>query len=151
MSLATLIGEPQTGLAWGTFAFEHAMAHRSLMGIMGVEGEFVREVVGPPIVPGHFLPNIGGLQGFTTMPYFIDPQSNDGLWHLFHNQAHQDAMSVLPNSFGFTAIGNIAPNHDFVDYNLDKEGKATYWVWRNHQQHLDANSASPLESIFPFW
>lgn len=148
MSLATLLTEPVGPGQAETFAFEHAMAHRELLGAMATPVS--TEVLTPPAL--RILPGTTGLAGFSALPYGpLDPQSNASLWHLDHGQAHSDAQTSLPNYFGATARGLLNPAPNMVDFNLDVPGQRTWWTFVNHQEHLAAQNVLPQALVFPFW
>lgn len=76
MSQATLLVFPDNERWKNVFSFDHAMAHRYIMSMMGP------------------------LNQWSAMPYFIDPMHYDddpsGPWHFAHQQAHDDFNSYLP-------------------------------------------------------
>lgn len=120
------------------------MAHRLLLGAMSTPA--------PTPIEGEFFAGTAGLQRFTALPYFIDPQINVGMWHLDHGQAHQDAQVALPGYFGGETVGGLnLPGFDFVSMDFAREGLLQWWTFENHQQHYVAQSVLPLELTFPFW
>jgi hypothetical protein len=118
-----------------TFSFEHAMAHRGLMG------------------------SLSPLSGFSVVPYVLDPGFNDDAWHRDHTQAHTDAQGSLPGLFvgrfpvptGQT-VGFLGPGFNIEDYDISSHESRAWWTFQNHYWHLDAASAQNLESlVFPFF
>src|SRR5215475_4899404 len=180
MALPTLLGPPTPGNlpAW---QFEHAMAHRELLGAMageipsgivigatitdggsgytsapavtinsstgtgaqlsatiaqGVVNHITVSSSGQNYQPTHTITisggggtgatatlNVGnligsfygsaGLQRFSAIPYFIDPQRNIAPWHLDHGQAHSDYEQELPIVFGSLSRGVLDPTNDY--------------------------------------
>jgi hypothetical protein len=117
-----------------TFAFEHAMAHRGLMGSMN-------------------------LPGFSAVPYVLDPGFNNGDWHRDHTQSHSDFQSSLPGMFvgqfpvptGQT-VGFLGPAYNIEDYELATHEGRIWWTFQNHYAHLNAASAQNSASwVFPFF
>lgn len=151
MALPTLLTEPVGAGQTETFAFEHAMAHRQLLGAMATSVNVYTPAAPSPVNP-FILPGTTGLTGFSAVPYGpLDPQSNASLWHLDHGQAHTDAQISLPDYFGYPTEGLINPASNMVDFNLDVPGQRTWWTFANHQEHLVAQSVLPQVLVFPFW
>jgi hypothetical protein len=139
MALATLLVFPKEGdtAAQNTFSFEHAMAHRSLMAVMGP------------------------LTQWSVMPYFIDPTNFSagpaGVWNQAHQQAHNDFNGYLP---GYSAApAPPAPHLGFgqrqplMDTNFQARPLA-FWTFANHTEHLlAANTVLPLPTgtNVPWW
>jgi hypothetical protein len=122
-----------------TFAFQHAMSHRNAMGVMSP------------------------LDRFSIIPYFIDPEQNVGtpgsMWHLDHQQAHNDALQHLPTEFGAATVG-LFIGQNLRDYDLDNEGQLKWWLFQNWAEHyVGGNTISPnvplpppaLQWTWPFW
>lgn len=142
VSLSTILAPPTAGNlpAW---QFEHAMAHRELFGAMAIAP--------PEPVQGEFFVGAAGLNRFTVLPYFIDPQRNIPPWHFDHGQAHQDYQNALPIAFGIESLGALDPTIDYIDTNLAGEGQLIWWTFANHQAHLVAQTVLPIERTLPFW
>lgn len=135
MSAVTLLAPP-TAAHLPMWQFDHAVAHRELLGAMSL-----------PITSA---PLSGGLARFSAIPYFIDPQTNASFWHLEHGQASNDAAVTLPGYFGGTT-GIINPPTDFVDMNFANAELLSWWAFANHQFHMTAQGVLPAELTFPFW
>jgi hypothetical protein len=128
-----------------TFAFEHAMAHRRLLGSMAP------------------------LTRFSVVPYELVPGRNIDMWHRDHQQAHGDFQAVLAGYLGGTGFGiprkqvvppapapilsQLGPAYNIEDYDLRFRAARQWWVFQNHQAHLDAEvTLSLLEALtFPFF
>jgi len=131
MALASLlhVRTDRTGL--NVFAFEHAMAHRQLLGAMAP------------------------LPRFSVVPYFIDPQhelqSPNTLWQVNHQQAHDDAMTSLPTFFGRTTVG-IRPAQIYVAENQTDPMQLRWFTFANHTEHFTMNNSiqNPFVLTFPF-
>lgn len=140
MSLATLLTQPDQQGPYGqeTFSFEHANAHRTLFGAMGIDG---------------------GLSRFSVLPYKMDPHYPlMGGWKLDHGQAHHDFQVALPGWYTFWGITpattlTINTGQNFIDPNLANAEQLNWWVFANHTEHLIAESVTPLTTawVFPFW
>ena len=126
MSDSYLIVMPTDELGMQTFAFEHAMAHRTFLGA------------------------IAPLDRFSVIPYFIDPQQNEPRWRLNHQQAHIDALPHLPAWYGWDTFG-VSFMHNLLDYDLDDEEQRTWWTFANQQEHYAAMHSLPAELTYPFW
>jgi hypothetical protein len=140
--LGTLLAPP-TPENLDSWQFDHANAHRQLLGAMS-----------EPFFTFQDLLVRGGLSMFSALPYWVDPQLNVGMWHLDHGQAHADAQTTLVAWFGFTPVElktGMAPNPDFVDFDLKDPSHLQWWTHQNHVSHLTAQSTLPLELVFPFW
>ena len=125
------------------FGFEHAMAHRNLLGGMAYV----------PTGDVHRFVTVG-LSRFTALPYVIDPMRLHSAWTLDHGQAHGDYMATLPGQFGgvFGATGGIiSPGIDFVDMDFASESRLQWWTFANNQQHMNAVNVLPWQLVFPFW
>lgn len=151
-----------------TYAFEHAMATRTLYGAMS------------PI------------SQFSVLPYYIDPQQAGGMYRLRHQQAHWDALSAIPSyppgigvitidtpagqtvtlpeipgrvtntvvnidgstTTTFVPSGAIAQGSDqpLADREFTKI-ESPWWIFANHIEHYNAMDAYPLaeDLTFPFW
>jgi hypothetical protein len=119
-----------------SFAFEHAMAHRRVLGIMSP------------------------LDRFSIVPYFIDPMdpqaSADG-WHLNHQQAHNDSLNEVPTGYGATEVG-LRVGQNLVDTDLTAPQAKAWWTFQNHMEHyvqagtfLPATTALPAPQQAPNW
>jgi hypothetical protein len=137
VSLATLLNIPNDPAGRNAFEFEHAMAHRTPMQIMGPLGQW------------------------STMPYFIDPFVYDAApgttWHHGHQQAHNDFTSFLPANFltpseqeGF----GIPSNQILLDSRLPVEDSRAWWTFANFQEHYVVSNLTPLPltvATYPWW
>lgn len=114
------------------FAFEHAMAHRSGLGVMSP------------------------LDRFSAIPYFVEPVGDNAparWWALNHQTAHNDAMNNLPSYYGAEAVG-LRIGQNLIDWNLADERQVKMWTFINHQEHLDGGSTylpATARMRFPFW
>lgn len=145
MSLSYLLMEP-TQATLPSWQFEHAMAHRELMGAMSQ----VPTVTPFPPHGRHVVG--GGFQRFSALPYLVDPQFNVGMWHLDHNQAHADFQHALPGYFGFSTSTTLSPTFPgFTSMDFTDPGLIGWWTFVNHQQHLTASTVLPLVLNYPFW
>ena len=118
------------------FAFEHFMAHNTLIG------------------------SLAPFERFSALPYGpLYPGFNVGDWHQDHQQAHNDFISVLPGFFGGTGFGGIptptadetlsqlGPVVNLLDYDLDSPDQRTFWTFQNHYAHLWAQGVQDLETL----
>lgn len=142
MSLCTLMAPP-TKANLPMWSFDHAAAHRELTG--GMSQPVVSIGGGPGLRPTVF----GGLAQFSAIPYLLDPQTGEGVWHFNHDRAHQDATLTLPGWFGFTT-GTVQPSDDFADMNFARAGMLPWWTFANHQFHATARGVLPLSLTYPF-
>lgn len=127
MAINYLTVMPTDERGQATFAFEHAMAHRTFLGA------------------------IAPLHRFSVIPYFIDPQQNDvPKWKLNHQQAHLDAMPNLPDYWQAETFGLLFM-HNLLDYDLDDPEQRAWWTFANNQEHYAAMHSLPSELVFPFW
>lgn len=111
-----------------TFAFEHSMSHRRLLGSMAP------------------------LPRFSTIPYVLNPGTNLGDWHQDHQQAHNDFTVTLPGWFGFPVTTFIHPGYDLQDTDLRNRNVRTWWTFQNEYTHRIAENIQNSELwIFPFW
>lgn len=108
-----------------TYAFEHAMAHRTLLGAMAP------------------------LTRFSVLPYQLDPQQADGMYLLRHQQAHWDMMDALPS------YPPVTEEYGGLRYQNDQIlGELNPWtIFANHTEHQIAMSVYPLPDklTYPFW
>jgi hypothetical protein len=152
MSEATLLVHPLSQDGRAQFIFEHTMAHKVQLGVMG---------------------NSPGLSAFSTIPYFIAPRpgpygptpppliQDDRKYLQFHQQAHNDANVNLPSQIVQDATGQwwevvdigIPQHNNLQDVELNDSAQMMWWTFANHQEHLaHSQSAYPLiEWVFPFW
>jgi hypothetical protein len=133
-----------------TFSFEHAMAHRGLMGSMSP------------------------LDRFSVVPYILDPGKNNGDWHQDHQQSHNDFQGVLPGFLGglgfnfpggshlhplppppaSNTLSQLGPTIFVQDYELSSKYEREWWTFQNHYAHLNATSVQNLSEpalVFPFF
>lgn len=131
MAQATLLNIPDDAKGRRAFTFDHAMAHRALMAVMGP------------------------LHQWSVMPYFIDPASFDARpadkWSLNHQQAHNDFNAYLPaytdqTLAAWTNNPGIPTSQILIDSRMKDEGSRQWWTFINHQEHLIAtNVILPLQ------
>jgi hypothetical protein len=150
VSQVSLIAIPATQEGRTAFVFEHAMAHKLQLGVMG---------------------NSPGLVALSTLPYWIAPRpgpygptppyQNDAKYFQFHQQAHDDANVNMPAQLVQDATGawwevvpiGIPYSQNLQDVDLNDESQRRWWTFANHQEHIaQSYSASPLiQWVFPFW
>jgi hypothetical protein len=118
MSIGTLLNVPQHPAGKNVFAFEHAMAHREVMAVMGP------------------------LTQWSVVPYFIDPFQFDAQpgtnWHLNHQRSHDDFVAGLPPDFLAENPG-MTTNQPVLDNYLPQQDNRSWWTFINHQEHYTAN------------
>jgi hypothetical protein len=137
--IQTLLAPPDDDFL-PSWQFDHAQAHRELLGGMSRTIE---------LLGGRY--QVGGLTEYSAIPYFIDPLLNTGMWHFDHGQAHKDASGALPGWFGFSATTSMLnPTLNLVDYDLQNEDHVTWWTFVNLMEHLTAQAVLPQQLIFPF-
>lgn len=106
-----------------TFIFEHAMAHRGLLG------------------------GLAPLDRFSATTYLMDPiegvDQPASPWHLNHQLLHDDFTNALPPG--------VASEQILVDTDLSNQRQRIWWEFANHQMHFFANQISPPQSIYPYW
>ena len=128
MALVSLLRMGQSPAERAAFSFEHAMAHRTLFGAMSP------------------------LTRFSVLPYQLDPQQTNGLFRLYHQQAHWDMMANLPSYPPVTTeTGALALASDQI---LQPQfAPDEWWTFANHIEHMDAMSTYPEADalVFPFW
>ena len=141
MALPALLHWGNESAARNTFAFEHANAHRTLLGGMAP------------------------LDRFSALPYFTDQANPRGIWSLNHQQAHQDALTSLPTwPWTFWGVGGNPPvepvptptglsfGANLRDTNLTINPDAVpWWTFVNHQEHYLMQQVLPQYLTFPFW
>ena len=146
------------------FGFEHAMAHRNALAVIGFQP--AGGTVTNPI------PARPPLSKFSAIPYFIDPMQNTGRragkWHLNHQQAHDDAFRNLPSQYYFAppppgTLGSVTfglrIGGNLVDTSFADDRQLKWWEFQNHIEHYvgstviaPAPAPKPApQSIFPFW
>jgi len=95
------------------FDFEHAMAHRGLLG------------------------GLAPLDRFSATTYLMDPvkdvERRASFWHMNHQLLHND----------FTDVVNLSPNPILVDSDLSDQTSLTWWVFANNISHYAANDLAP--------
>ena len=153
MSLASLLWWRGSPMQDPTFAFEHSQAHATLLGTMSP------------------------LTRFSAVPYILSPGANNkDMWHRNHQQAHTDNQDVFAGYFGGTGFGifrfpgqripvptppeypagglsQLGPGYIIEDYDLSFEPQRNWWLFQNHQAHLDAQQIQDQALrgfIFPF-
>jgi|SRR5215471_2484299 len=157
MTLATLLVEPVGPGQAETFAFEHAMAHRQLLGGMATPVSVFTPTIPvppppPPLPHAFILPGTTGLSGFSAIPYGpLDPAAQTSPWNLDHGQAHSDFQITLPGWFSIAEPEQLNPAQPMVDFNLQDAGQRAWWTFANHQEHQTAETVLPLELTYPFW
>lgn len=122
MTSATLLHYPDDERSRSVFAFEHAMAHRVYYQVMSP------------------------LHRWSAMPYFIAPKPpisqtarRASLWHLDHQQAHNDFNEALPSDWNSDKVG-IPTTQILLDSDLTDPGSLSWWVFANHQEHYTASA-----------
>jgi hypothetical protein len=145
MSRVPLFKYPATEAAQRQFNFDHAMAHRDLMQVMGP------------------------LNQWSTMPYFIEPRTDllpsppgppprpAVMWNMDHQQAHDDFNRFLP-AHGRAAVPGIPSAQVLVDTNFADQTSLIWWTHANSIEHLTASNAiTPLSAslhdraALPWW
>lgn len=133
MSLATLLTFPQDERAQNAWGFDHAMAHRSMLAVMGP------------------------LHQWSAIPYFIDPQqfkaTPANYWNLNHQQAHNDANYFLP-SYALAADKGISSSQNLIDHDFRSQDGQQWWTFANHQEHrIAAGAINPIPGSdpIPWW
>lgn len=124
MAIVSLLRIGLSGSERNAYSFEHAMAHRTLLGAM---------------------PNIAKL---SVLPYLLDPMEfGDPKYLLNHQQAHNDATANLP-SLPYAAQPSAPANplalNELTNKNLyDTTGNIAWWTFANLQEHLAALATLP--------
>ena len=123
MPLATLLNPDDP---W--FAFEHANAHRNLLGVMSP------------------------LTRFSVLPYFLDPlgdvNTSASGWRFDHQQAHNDTDNQLPETFTSQSLG-FSSSANLVDSNLADPWNRSWWTHTNHMEHyVDNNTVLPQTDLY---
>lgn len=132
MALVALLNPDDPAFAW-----EHAMAHRTALGVMSP------------------------LTRFGILPYFIDPQRDlnqrASPWHQNHQQAHGDQALHLPTEYASRARG-VANWAILSEYDLSRSDSKQWWAFQNHLEHyVGSNSILPPAPppaprwTYPFW
>ena len=111
MSAATLLNSADPA-----FAFEHRMAHTTMLIASGAEAS-----------------------NFSGLPYYIDPAYGDtavpaGWENSLHAQAHGDFISLFPAPYGGSGVASLN------DVSLYSEAQA-WWQFTNFQLHYTADQA----------
>jgi len=150
MALPTLLRRGGSDAERAQFAFDHAMAHRELLG------------------------GLSPLPRFSVLPYHIDPQwPTLAGWEINHQSAHNDMMANLP-SWSWTfwvprppdyqllppppAPGyapdpiplGLPSNLNLMDSETNEAARA-WWEFTNHQEHLMAQSTLHQKLMKPYW
>jgi hypothetical protein len=124
--------------AQNAFSWDHAMAHRSLMAVMGP------------------------LTQWSGMPYFIDPTNFSAgpavAWNQGHQQAHDDFNSYLPAYYNAPPPPGPPPlglhsRQPLMDTDFQR-GEISWWTFANHQEHYAAAKATqplPTGANIPWW
>jgi len=140
MALSTLLVFPRQGdtAAQNAFSWDHAMAHRLLMAVMGP------------------------LDQWSIMPYFIDPTNFSAgpavVWNQAHQQAHDDFTSYLPAYYTAPAPPGPPPlgfrtRQPLMDTNF-REDQPAWWTFANLMEHMTAERATqplPSGANIPWW
>lgn len=134
MSIASLIASPplDDSAAQAAWAFELAMAHRTLLGAMAP------------------------LDRFSAIPYFLDPMQDvhipAGDWNTNRQQAQNDAATTLPSYYGAATRGFAAPEI-LIDTDLTDPASLPWWSFQNHQfLYVATATIQPgYPSQYPFW
>ena len=138
MPLVTLLNADDPFFAW-----EHANAHRYFLGVMSP------------------------LTRFSVIPYFLEPVRDASTpatgWLLDHQQAHNDALTILPSAYLSETVG-IDVGTNLLDTNLTDPWNLSWWIFNNHMEHYVGNNAilpppqppppppPPAPTwTFPFW
>jgi len=114
------------------FNFEHAMAHRGLLGGMAP------------------------LDRFSATTYLLDPIQNTdirgSLWHVNHQHLHDDFADVVLAHSAANAVPGVAINQILVDSDLSDERSRAWWIFANHREHFNAADLDPpMPVTLPFW
>jgi hypothetical protein len=153
------------GTRWGqraTFSFEHAMAHRTPLGVIGYQPGFTPQT-GSTASP---IPPRPPLSQYSVIPYFIDPpmgqRTGAGKWHLNHQQAHDDMLRNIPSRYYWqyynTVVGppptpplsfQTPPNVSYglrvganlIDSSFANERQRKWWTFQNWMEHVNAATA----------
>lgn len=133
MSTVSLLNLPSGDAARNAFTFDHAMAHRTVMQVMGP------------------------LSRFSIMPYFIDPTDYNARpatrWHQTHQQGHDDFNNGVP-AYSTALTPRIPSSQILIDSNLQERGSRSWWTFANHMEHfVAADAIVPIpEAVFlPWW
>jgi hypothetical protein len=152
MALPSLLRLGSTTEERSAFTFEHANAHRNLLGAMSP------------------------LTRFSVLPYLLEPMTGSSAWRLNHQTAHNDALTTLPTfpwSFWIEASYTPPPgeevpapgyapdvlplgvgfNQNLIDIDMQNPNveNMQWWLFANHNEHLLAQAVLPEYLIFPFW
>lgn len=135
MALCTLLRFPTSPAAVRGWAWEHAMAHRTLY---------------------------GGMQNLTklsVLPYQIDPMEfGNPKYQMNHQQAHTDAMANLPR-YPYSLVTNAPAAYPLDETGIpsaqnlyDTRGNTRWWTFVNHMEHMIAQATVPLKTgPYPYW
>jgi len=163
------------------FNFEHAMAHREALAVIGFQPGFTPQT-GSTAQP---FPPRSPLSRYSVIPYFIEPEQNvdrrAGKWHLNHQQAHNDALQNVPSKYFWqyttTTVPQPPPNPpltfqtpqtvvyglriggNLIDTSFADEQQLRWWEFQNHMEHFVGSTSiapSPApkpapQATFPFW
>jgi hypothetical protein len=135
VSLASLLNQGPSS----TFAFEHAMSHRRLLGAMSPLDRF-------SIIPYQIEAAGRGMVGSGTVGNRPDHM-------LDHGVAHEDYQMNLPGWYGTGTFGIMNPAYNLVDNDLMHDGQRQWWTHQNFQEHLTAENVNTINQVFvyPFW
>jgi len=177
MAAVTLMRQGTSSRERAVFAFEHAMAHRNALGVIGFQKGFTPQTgsTAKPIKPRPPLSH------YSVAPYFIDPPGGDrpaNKWSLNHQQAHDDALRNLPDQYGWRYYNTLViqpqppppqppvPPLEFptpqqvryglriggnlIDTNFANRWQASWWTFQNWMEHyVGSKSITPPPSPKP--
>ena len=115
-----------------SFDFEHAMAHRGLLG------------------------GLAPLDRFSATTYTMDPiedtDKRASLWHLNHQHLHDDFADVVLAHTAATGGPGVSINQILVDSDLSDQRSRAWWIFANHREHYNAADLNPPMPVnYPFW
>jgi hypothetical protein len=163
------------------YNFEHAMAHRAVLGVIGFQpGIKPPSTIVPPPWPA--VKPRPPLSQYSVVPYFIEPPQGQkvgaGKWHLNHQQAHNDALQNIPSRYFWQSPVTPPPatppppppaptkityglriGQNLVDTSFANERQRKWWIFQNWMEHYTmSQTVAPPPSpkpapqwVFPFW